>query len=232
MANDPAETGPERPVIIGAFVARPRLLVSILAGIAAGAAISFFTELRPLTAVAMGWDVMCLVFWCLTTLYMANRDAQEMRTHAAKADQGAAVVLMLILLASVVSVAATVLELSAAKNDRGLARALYVAVAFFTVAMSWFFVQLNFAIHYAHAYYARDDDGSGDAGGLRFPGTKTPDYWDFLHFSIVIGVASQTADIEFTDKSLRRLGTTHSLFAFAFNTVIVALTINLLASLF
>jgi uncharacterized membrane protein len=232
MAKDPAETGPTRPAIVGAFVARPRLVGSILAGLAAGAAIAYFTELRAVTAVAMGWDVMCLVFWCLMTLYMANRDALEMRTHAAEADEGAAVVLMLILLASVVSVAATVLELSAAKNDRGLARALYVALAFFTVAMSWFFVQLNFALHYAHAYYTRADGRPGDAGGLAFPGTKTPDYWDFVHFSIVIGVASQTADVAFTDKSLRRLGTTHSLFAFAFNTVIVALTINLLASLF
>jgi uncharacterized membrane protein len=65
-----------------------------------------------------------------------------------------------------------------------------------------------------------------------FPGKEAPDYWDFLHFSIVIGVASQTADIAFTDKALRRLGTAHSLFAFAYNTVIVALTINLLAGLF
>jgi uncharacterized membrane protein len=76
------------------------------------------------------------------------------------------------------------------------------------------------------------DGRPGDAGGLSFPGKGAPDYWDFLHFSIVIGVASQTADIAFTDKGLRRLGTAHSLFAFAFNTVIVALTINLMAGLF
>ena len=49
---------------------------------------------------------------------------------------------------------------------------------------------------------------------------------------MVIGVASQTADGAFTAKGLRRLGTVHSLVAFGFNTVVVALTINLLAGLF
>jgi uncharacterized membrane protein len=69
-------------------------------------------------------------------------------------------------------------------------------------------------------------------GGLAFPGGEPPDYWDFLHFSIVVGVAAQTADIAFTNKHLRRLGTAHSLIAFIFNTLIVALTINLVAGLF
>ena len=45
-------------------------------------------------------------------------------------------------------------------------------------------------------------------------------------------VASQTADIAFTSKPLRRIGTLHGLVAFIFNTVVLALTINLLASLF
>jgi uncharacterized membrane protein len=68
--------------------------------------------------------------------------------------------------------------------------------------------------------------------GLDFPGEQLPDYWDFVHFAVVIGVACATADIDFTSKALRRIGTVHSLVAFAFNTMIVALTINLLAGLF
>jgi uncharacterized membrane protein len=45
-------------------------------------------------------------------------------------------------------------------------------------------------------------------------------------------VACATADIMFTSKGLRRLGTVHSVVAFTFNTIIVALTINLTAGLF
>jgi len=67
---------------------------------------------------------------------------------------------------------------------------------------------------------------------LKFPEGGDPDYWDFLHFSVVIGVAAQTADISFDSRRLRRIGTVHSLLAFAFNTIVVALTINLVAGIF
>src|SRR5258708_39380422 len=75
-------------------------------------------------------------------------------------------------------------------------------------------------------------DGARKVEGLSFKDPAPPDYWDFLHFAIVIGVACATADVDFTSKGLRRLGTVHSLVAFAFNTIIVALTINLTAGVF
>jgi len=227
-----AKTRARRPAIVGAFATRPRLVASTVAGLAVALGLAAFADLRPSTTVMVGWDVLCLTFTGLMTLYMKGRDPAAMRSHAAEADEGRLVVLALILLASVASFAAIAMELAAAKTDHGPAQAAYIALAFFTVAMSWYFVQLNFALHYAHAYYSAAATGRGDAGGLAFPGKGPPDYWDFLHFSIVIGVASQTADIDFTEKGLRRLGTFHSLFAFVFNTVVVALTINLLASLF
>jgi uncharacterized membrane protein len=232
MARAPAKTPISRPAIVGAFATRPRLAGSMLCGVVVGLGLAFFTQLRASAAVMAGWDVMCLVFTGLMYLYMRNRDPKAMRAHATEADEGRFVVLVLILLASAASFGAIAMELIAAKNAKGPAQGFYIALAFFTVAMSWYFVQLNFALHYAHAYYTRADGGPRDAGGLKFPGTDAPDYWDFLHFSIIIGVASQTADIAFTEKGLRRLGTAHSLFAFVFNTVIVALTINLLAGLF
>ena len=91
-----------------------------------------------------------------------------------------------------------------------------------------------FALHYVHRYFRPTPDGSTSdhVGGLAFPGGELPDFWDFLHFSIVIGVASQTADIAFTRKDLRRLGTVHGLVAFVFNTAVLALGINLVAGLF
>jgi uncharacterized membrane protein len=108
-----------------------------------------------------------------------------------------------------------------------------VVLAFVSVVASWMMVQMIFALHYAHEYYGVDeDDGARDSRGLEFPGIEEPDYWDFLYFAIVIGVACATADVNISSKGLRQLGTVHSLIAFAFNTVIVALTINLTAGLF
>ena len=95
-----------------------------------------------------------------------------------------------------------------------------------TVALSWTFIHLMFALHYAHAFYQRDHEG-GDRGGLMFPGETQPDYWDFLHFALIIGVACQTADVQISDRGVRRLSSVHSLTAFVFNTVIVALAVNL-----
>ena len=116
-----------------------------------------------------------------------------------------------------------------------LAKDLRVGLALGTVALSWFTTQMIFALHYAHAYYAPDKATPEDddvIGGLNFPGGQEPDNWDFVHFAVVIGVASQTADIAFTGKRLRRIGTVHSVISFAFNTAVLALTINLLAGLF
>ena len=103
-------------------------------------------------------------------------------------------------------------------------------MALATVALSWTFVHAIFAFHYAHAFYAQAGKGK-DRGGLAFPGGEAPDYWDFLHFSLIFGVAQQTADIQITNKALRRTATVHSVTAFLFNTVVVALTVNMAVSL-
>ena len=75
------------------------------------------------------------------------------------------------------------------------------------------------------------EKGKGDRRGLIFPGESEADYWDFLHFSLIIGVASQTADIQISSRKLRRIATVHSLIAFVFNTVILALAVNMAVSL-
>ena len=111
-------------------------------------------------------------------------------------------------------------------------RAGLVVLAFATVAGSWLFVQMMFALHYAHEFFAEDEDEQSHRAGLLFPGDESPDYWDFLHFAAVLGVAGQTADVAFASKSMRRTGTVHGMVAFIFNTVVLALTIYLLAGLF
>jgi uncharacterized membrane protein len=165
---------------------------------------------------------------------MVGADPVTIRAHAAGQDEGQGVILALAILAAAASIVAIAAELSLAKGDHGLVKGLRIALAFATVAASWIFVQTVFALHYAHEYYLADPDAEGDdiRGGLAFPGDELPDYWDFLHFAVIIGVACQTADISFTSKPLRRLGTLHGLICFTFNTVVLALTINLLAGLF
>jgi uncharacterized membrane protein len=89
-----------------------------------------------------------------------------------------------------------------------------------TVVLSWLFVQTVFAIHYTHVYYL-EGEGGEHRRGLEFGDDEEPDYWDFFHFSIVMGATAQTADIVIRSKEIRRVGTLHTLVAFGFNTAIL-----------
>ena len=98
-----------------------------------------------------------------------------------------------------------------------------------TILLSWAFVHTIFALHYAHEYYGERRDGI--IGGLNFPDDKVPDYWDFLYFSLVIGMTSQVSDVAITSKSIRRLAAVHGVLSFFFNLTVLALTVNMLSNL-
>lgn len=220
--------------VLGPLAPRPRLTASIGMGLAAGLVLGLVSlELSSTTRAVIAWDLGCIAFVVLTLWSFRGSDPDYIRGHAAIQDEGQGLILGLALATASASLAAVAYELSVAKDSQGFGKAGGIGLAFATVALSWFVVQIIFALHYAHEYYDEVDGVTPPKlqGGLNFPGDTLPDYWDFLHFSIVIGVASQTADVSFTSKRMRRLGTLHSLVAFTFNTVILALTINLLAGL-
>ena len=220
-----------------AFRDRPRITASIFVGLAV-AALSYLVpaDLRWSTRSIISWDCAAGCFILLMVRMMRDCGIDEIQARAAAQDEGQGITLSLSIIAATASVLAIAAELGLAKNDHGFVKPLRVALAFATIAVSWFFVHLIFALHYAHEYYSPetcpDQEGHRHRGGLAFLGDEPPDYWDFVHFAVIIGVASQTADIGFTARALRRIGTVHGVLSFVFNTVVLALTINLLAGLF
>jgi uncharacterized membrane protein len=98
------------------------------------------------------------------------------------------------------------------------------------VMSSWSFIQIMFTLHYAHDYYLAACHGHKP--GLSFPDDPDPDYGDFFYFSAVIGTSGQTADVSFVTKPMRRIGSLHCILAYLFNTTVLALLINIGASLF
>ena len=93
---------------------------------------------------------------------------------------------------------------------------------------TWAFVQLVFTIHYAHVYYG--DDAPGESrGGLDFHGDDAPDFWDFLYFTVTIGAAAATSDTNITSKRMRRIATVQTVYAYLFNTGVLALAVNMAA---
>ena len=145
-------------------------------------------------------------------------------------DDSGILILGLILLAIFSSFSAIFGLLTEAKVASSHAKMLFVGLAAATIFISWMVMQVAFAIHYAHQYY-RPDHLTPGINGLDFPKDEHPDYWDFFYFSTSIGAASQTSDININSKELRRLVTLHAIVAFFFNVTVVALMINLAASL-
>ena len=219
-------------------ISRPRLAAGVAVGVAVGAALALIhNPLAMSTRAILTWDAGVATTLALVFEMMCGCGVVGIRERAAAQDEGQGLVLTLSLAAAAAAVLAIGVELSLAKDAHGLEKSLRVILAFLTMAASWLFVHVIFSLHYAHEYYAPDpteidalDDGL--RGGLNFPGGQAPDYWDFLHFAVIIGVASQTADVEFTSRRQRRIGTIHGVVSFVFNTVVLALTINLLAGLF
>ena len=80
-------------------------------------------------------------------------------------------------------------------------------------------------------YYFKKNDTKSDDEPLKFPGNTKPDYLDFAYFAFVIGMTFQVSDVEINSGMIRRTALAHGLLSFAFNTFVVALTINLIAGI-
>ena len=211
---------------------RRSLLGGLAAGLIALAAVWVLpTHLSPSSRAIIAWDLGVVVFFGLLWRIVADQSPEAIRGWATKLRASREAVLVFALIAATAALMTVFVEMKLAKSDKGLAQSVRIALVIGTVALSWLFVQTMFALDYMHEFFAEDCDGEGDRGGLRFPGGQLPDFWDFLHFSVIIGAAAQTADIELTSKPMRRRVTVQSLIAFTYNAVILALTINLTAGL-
>jgi uncharacterized membrane protein len=205
---------------------RPILLGAVAFGVVLYFA-SAVIAVRPITRMLIGWDAGVILFLTLMCFFLSDVDEARMKQRAINHDEGGHLILILTILASVASVGALLAELSNAKGAPG--GGLRVALAAGTVVLSWLFVQTVFATHYAHIYYLAEENGETKRG-LEFGQDGEPDYWDFVHFALVLGATSQTADITFSSRRMRRVGTLHTLVAFGFNTAILATMINLAAN--
>ena len=168
----------------------------------------------------VAFDVAAVVFLGAVSTLMGS-EAERMRQVACDNDANRALLLALSFMVSLVILVAVARELQG-KND-----AAAIALVLVTLALAWLFTNTVYALHYAHVFYTAGADGR-DQGGLDIPGTDEPDYWDFLYFSVTLGMTFQTSDVEIHSGYLRRVVTGHSLAAFVFNLGVVAFTINVL----
>jgi uncharacterized membrane protein len=195
-------------------------------------------------SIRFEWVTSFLVAWCIATSYFVIESARKLTGHseeklrktAADLDPTAATILVLAAAVSVASLVAVVSELAASRCPANAlcapagVRAARVALTGATLLCSWFFVQATFAVHYMHLFYGSDDEVTS-RGGLVFAGDDAPDFLDFIYFAVSVGATSQTSDTAVSSHRMRRIVTAHAIFAFFFNTTVLALTVNIAASL-
>ncbi|MGJ7503288.1 DUF1345 domain-containing protein [Variovorax sp. ZT5P49] len=205
-----------------------RLFYGAVSGCATAAALMPVAMSGMARALA-GWCVAVAVYQVLSWWLADTFDAKRTRERAQSLDQPNVVILVSMLVVVGASVVAIAMLLQQVKALSGWERAAHVALGLVALAGSWLMMHTIYAFHYAHRYYIDQKSGTPD-GGLDFPGKDdAPDYFDFLYYSYVIGMTSQVSDVQATSKEMRRITLLHSVLAFAFNMLVLALSVNVVA---
>ena len=216
--------------LINAIRTRPRLLISIVVGFLCVSAVPEAWQWPRVTHLTVGWNIGALLYMLLALHMMFGSTHERMCKRAVREDDGRLILLVMVVISAITCLAAIVAELVIARSLQTSDRNWHMGLAALTIFSSWAFTQIMFALHYAHDYYLAESIKK--TGGLRFPGDHAPDYGDFLYAACVIGTSGQPADVSFTSRTQRRVGLLHSVLSFFFNTVVVALTINIASGLF
>ena len=192
-------------------------------------AVCFAVVAEPSRTI-IAWDAFAIVFLALMGVLAVTATPAQMPANARAQEEGEWTIFAVVVFGTVMSFAAIVSEFTGTKDMAPAERQQHVTLVVATLVLTWLVTQVVFALRYAHEYYTASDGGTPDKG-LDFPGGEAADYWDFIYFAIVLGMTFQVSDVQITARKLRRLATVHGLLGFVFNTVIVALTVNLAANL-
>ncbi len=195
----------------------------------------FFTRNQfsaPVVAL-VSWIAFALAVIAMDWVIILNAHPREIKKIAKLQDSSRTMIFLFVIAASIIALGAILWLLKSSKAQGHGDITGYIFLAMASVIASWWLVHTIFTMRYAHMYYDTDtDDGKPRPyGGLQFPDEKEPDYLDFVYFSFVIGMTFQVSDVEIADRDMRRLAWIHGLISFAFNTAIVALSINIISSM-
>lgn len=186
------------------------------------AVVLFLGGTRPDRSVLLAFDIAAVIFLAATVIMFSRSDIHSMRSRARK--DGESYWGFLLGSAAVATVALVALAAELHVSEHG--GALQIALAVCSVVVAWLFMNTIFALHYAHEFYG---DSGGTAAGLEFPGKTEPDYWDFVYFAFVLGMTFQVSDVQIDARTIRHVALAHSLIAFFFNVIVIALSVNIVA---
>ncbi len=203
--------------------ARKRLVVAVISGVVMAVVFTLLgvAKFAPLAA----WDTTALVYGVWVWVAVLRMSAAEARSHAISENPGRALADVLLLVSSVASLGAVAVLIIDASNSTGLSKALDIALGLVSIVISWGIVHTTYMLNYARQYYGKPE------GGINFNENQPPRYADFAYLAFTIGMTFQVSDTDLQVKQLRATALKHALLSYLFGTVIIATTINTLASL-
>lgn len=214
--------------------ARHRLIYSIVIALAVWFGLR--GRVQPSTQSIATWDVFALSILVLAWLTILTTPPEKLRARAQMQDVSHILIFVFVLVAACAGLFSVgFLFLNKTVVVQRPHFFIHLLMSLVAVICSWSLVHTVFGLRYAHTYYGDPDGPTGPkphAGGLEFPGEREPDYMDFAYFSFVIGMCFQVSDVQVTSRVLRKLVLVHAMLSFAFNTVILALTVNTVSALF
>jgi uncharacterized membrane protein len=173
----------------------------------------------------LGWDVTAVVYVVWTWATIWPRDPGATARLAVREDPGRATADVLVLVASVASLLAVALVISAGSSGDSSGSDLRAALAVVSVVLSWSVVHTVFTARYARLYY------TGPDGGVDFNQEAPPRYADFAYLAFTLGMTFQVSDTDLESPEIRATALRHALLSYLFGAVILATTINLVSGL-
>ena len=204
------------PTFVRLILSRQDCLTLFLIGVLVALFLPTSLASHEITRVIIGWNTGTWLYLVFAAQMIFWTSHEKMRSRAIAQDDGKYFVLIMAIIASIVSIGAIFAELSVVKDMHGLLRTAHIALAIMTILSSWAFIQVMFALHYAHGFYLAKERGNSCVLKTLILTTLTGLSDDFLYFACVIGTSGQTADVNFTSKSMRRTGLVHCVLAFFF----------------
>lgn len=213
------------------FDPRPRLFIAV--GVAVLISVILPPSLHLPSRILCAWNFGADFFLAITWWKMLKARPDKIRRYAENEYEGHLAIFMLVIAAACASVLAIGFLLTDKEQLSTIMLILHVILSIMTIVGSWLLVHTIFAVQYAHTYYKYISQNNSEeiTRGLDFPHNDYPDYWEFLYYSFVIGMTSQVSDVQTTSRDMRRLTLLHGILSFFFNTTILAMSINIIASL-
>ena len=176
-------------------------------------------------AMLTGWIAAAIMFLVIVWSVIATASGERTRQFATVEDDSRAVASLIVIGACTVSLAGAGFALHKASQVAGAEAVLLTVASVTVVVVSWLVVNTEFTLRYAHRFF------SLPVGGIDFPGTDVPDYRDFAYLAFTVGMTYQVSDTALKTPNLRATALRQALLSYLFGTVIIAVTINLVAGL-